>query len=584
MVFNRYYQDELAYLRELGQEFAKAHPAVAPMLAGPGSDPDVERLLEGVAFLTAKLRLKLDDEFPEILHSLMEILWPHYLKPVPSMTTVQFYPGTQLKEAVAVPAMTSLDSVPVEGTTCRFRTCRPVKIIPLAIEDAGFEERSTARSRLVLEFAAKGGELGWDLSGDEGLEIYLHGDYSIMAALYLLFMTALKEVRLEVPGQAGGVSLDPERCLRPSILARAHGLLPYPPQTFEGYRYLLEYFLYPSSFLYVDLKVLDRLRGLKGSGFRCHFVFNQDFPHASQIGPENFRLFATPAVNIFRYEADPIKTDLRKVEYLVRPTGHSRHHYAVYSVEEVVGWVPGTVERHVYRPVFSFDAPGEGQEAAGYYQLAIRPAVSWEGVETYISFLDHSLRPEAPGVKNVALALLCTNANLPLALMAGDIRLPTADTPELVSFENITKPTGTIWPPIEQGVLWRLVSHLSLNHLSLGRVEHLKGLLSLYNLHNFGDQSAARANELKIQGVRSIATRPVRMLFKGYPLSGLGIELEASGKNFAGPGDLYLFGQALNEFFSLYCHINTFSRLTLREAEQATEYRWPARLGKKQLL
>ncbi len=583
MVFNRYYQDELAYLRELGQEFSQAHPALAPMLAGPGSDPDVERLLEGVAFLTAKLRLKLDDELPEVLHSLMEILWPHYLRPIPSITTVEFRPSPQMKDVIKVPAGTSLDSNPVEGTTCRFRTCIPIEVWPIRLESARFEERSSARSRLVLEFESEGLGLRELASMDDGLVFYLHGDYAIMASLYLLLMTGLKEIAFEDTEDGKVINIAPHHTLTPVGIADENGLLPYPPQTFEGYRFLLEYFLYPSRFLYVGLKGLSHLSDFKGNRFRCHLVFNQDFSHANQIGSDNFRLFTTPAINLFRHEADPLRTDSQKVEYLIRPTGHRRHHYAVYSVEEVVGWVPGTVERHAYRPVFSFEGP-ETRNAQGYYQLMVRPAVSWEGVETYISFLDPTLRPGSPDVKNVALTLLCTNANLPASLLVGDVRIPTADTPEMITFENITKPTGAIWPPIEQGILWRLASHLSLNHLSLGRVEHLKRLLSLYNFHNFGDQHLARANELKIQGIKSLSTRPARILFKGQPLSGLGIELEVSGKNFAGPGDLYLFGQVLNEFFSLYCHINTFSRLTLREADQAQEYKWPSRLGRKPLL
>ncbi len=583
MVFNRYYQDELAYFRDLGQEFAQSHPSIAPMLAGPGSDPDVERLLEGVAFLTAKLRLKLDDELPEVLHSLMEILWPHYLKPVPSITTVEFKPAPQLNEAVKIPEGTSLDSTPAEGTTCRFRTCTPVNIWPLYLEDAGFEERSSARSRMVLTFASSSVNLSEIAALDETLSLHLHGDYGIMASLYMMFLRELKEVYLEDPEDGKTVALDPGRSVRPLGFTDGYGLLPFPPETFEGYKFLLEYFLYPSRFLNLGLDGLSALAGFKGNRFSVHFVFGKDFSHAGQIRRGNIRLFTTTAINIFRHEADPLRIDPEKVEYLIRPTGQHRHHYAVYSIEEMVGWVPGTVERHSYHPVFSFTPPKD-KNTRGFYQIMVRPAVSWEGVESYVSFLNLSHKPENPDVKIVSPSLLCTNANLPAALQAGDIRLPTADTPEMVTFKNITKPTQSIWPPIEQGVLWRLTSHLSLNYLSLSKVEYLRHLLSLYNFHNFGDRNLATANELKIKGIKALSTKQARMLFRGQPLSGLDIKIEVSGKNFAGPGDLFIFGQVLNEFFSLYCNINTFSRLTLKETDQGQELTWPARLGRRPLL
>ncbi len=140
-MFNRYFQQELNLLRDLGAEFAKTHPAVAPMLSGLSTDPDVERLLEGVAFLTGLMRQKLDDDFPEIIHELIQLIWPHYLRPLPSASIVVFSPKSSLKQTVKVPKGVQLASEPVEGTPCLFRTCYDVDVHPLVLDDAELEDK-----------------------------------------------------------------------------------------------------------------------------------------------------------------------------------------------------------------------------------------------------------------------------------------------------------------------------------------------------------------------------------------------------------------------------------------------------------
>ncbi|HDM76118.1 MAG TPA: type VI secretion system baseplate subunit TssF, partial [Deltaproteobacteria bacterium] len=349
-MFDRYYQDELAYLRELGKEFAKAHPALAPMLAGPGSDPDVERLLEGVAFLTSKLRLKLDDELPEIVHSLLEILWPHFLRPIPSTTIVEFNPKSSLQEKLNIPAGTYLDSVAIEDIPCHFRTCYPVDLQPLKIENVGFEERATTRSVLKIDFSL----INLDLATYEfeSIGLFLHGDLAMMTCLYLLFCHHLKKIRLSVPGSKDYVELTPDM-LEPLGFGKDDAIFPYPEHAFAGYRLLLEYFLFPQKFLFLRVKGFSRLGDFSGNEFTCEFIFDRDYVYATQLTPENIRLHCTPAVNLFDHEADPIRVDHERVEYLVRPTGPDRRFFDIYSIDKVVGWLPGTAEEKRYWPLFS---------------------------------------------------------------------------------------------------------------------------------------------------------------------------------------------------------------------------------------
>ena len=183
-MFNRYFQQELANLKELGEAFSKAHPAVAPMLSGAAADPDVERLLEGVAFLTALLREKLDDEFPEIVHELIQIIWPHYLRPVPAATIIAFQPKPALKQSLKIPAGILVNSVPVEGTTCTFRTASPVEVHPLNLVDAALLEPAGRPSALRIKLELNGMKLAdWQT---DTLRLYLSGDFSVATDLAMI--------------------------------------------------------------------------------------------------------------------------------------------------------------------------------------------------------------------------------------------------------------------------------------------------------------------------------------------------------------------------------------------------------------
>ncbi len=574
-MFDRYYQDELAYLRELGKEFSKAHPALAPMLAGPGSDPDVERLLEGVAFLTSKLRLKLDDELPEIVHSLLEILWPHFLRPIPSATIVEFEPKSSLQEKLLIPVGTYLDSVPIEDIACHFRTCYPVELQPLKIDRVGFVDRSTTRSVLRIDFSL----INLDLSTYEldSVDLFLHGDLAMMSGLYLLLCNHLKKIKLSVPGSKEEIYLPPD-ALEPCGFEKKEAIFPYPEHAFVGYRLLLEYFLFPQKFLFLRLKGLDRLKEYSGNTFGCEFVFDRDYIYATQLTPENVKLHCTPAVNLFSHEADPIRVDHERVEYLVRPTGPDRRFFDIYSIDKVVGWLPGTAEEKLYWPLFSFKWE-EGEEGQIFYQSFLRPAVIREGFDTYISFVNREGKQKVPQTEIVAITLTCTNAQLPSELKPGDITVPTSTSPEMANFTNITKPTKSIPPPIGRDILWRLISHLAINYLSLERLENLKQLLSLYNFQTYTDRQAARANEMKISALEKLTVKPARRLMRGQPVAGILIEIEASKKNFADEGDLFLMGQILDRFFGLYASMNTYTHMVLKERDEGEVYRWLPRLG-----
>jgi len=318
-MFNKYYQQELNALRELGSEFSRTHPALAPMLSGPASDPDVERLLEGVAFLTGLLRQKLDDEFPEIVHSLTNLLWPHYLKPIPSTTMIAFSPKPALKQTARIPAGVHLASVPVGGTSCIYRTAFDVELHPLTLVDASFQQPSGKSPEIKILFELSGEKL--DAWKPDSLRIYLAGEYTAATDLYLMLRRHLRGIVLSPVGKGATAALEPE-CLKPAGFSEDESLFRYPHRSFSGYRILQEYFLAPEKFLFLDLTGLERWRK-RGEGNRFELRFelgDLPFPPA-RVRKESFALHVTPAVNLFAHEADPILLDHRQAAYLVRPTG-----------------------------------------------------------------------------------------------------------------------------------------------------------------------------------------------------------------------------------------------------------------------
>jgi type VI secretion system protein ImpG len=577
-MFNHYFQQELDNLKELGTEFSKAHPAVAPMLSGHSSDPDVDRLLEGVAFLTALLRQKLDDEFPEIIHELVRLIWPHYLRPLPSASVVAFTPKPILKQALTIPAGTQLASKPVEGTACVFQTCYPVEVHPLKLLEASFVETSgqPPAIRMLLELSGLNLE-DWQ---PQALRFYLAGDFQAASDLYLLLNRYLTRIFIGAEGNDSMVALTPEN-LKPLGFGPDEGIIPYPAHSFPGYRSIQEYFMLPEKFLFLDLVGWDQWqdRG-KDYRFEIRFELNQIPAAPLRIKTGDFVLGATPVINIFPFDAEPIRLDHRRTEYRVRPSGKKDAHYQVYTVENVSGFVQGTAEERVYAP---FELYNAARTEAPVYQIKTRNSPVRPGFDVYLSV---AYPPESgpPVAETLSIELLCTNGFLPEEIRTGDIAVPTSSTPGQVEFKNLRPPTSNILPPLGSDLLWRLISHLSLNYASLSNTENLQKLLNLYLFKDARKPETFLANQKRVAGIQSVDTGGSDRLVSGIMMRGRDIKLEAQHDHFASPGDLFLFGSILDHFLGGYASINTFTRLTLREVITGETYLWPARLGDHPLI
>lgn len=604
VVSSQYYQDELRYLREAGPEFARAHPDIARLLADRGSDPDVERLLEGVAFLCGRIRQKLDDELPELTANLMGLLWPHYLRPVPSLSIMEMVPdGGAMQAPLPVKKGAEFASVPVDGTSCRYQSCWPMMLRPCVLEEAGLDLAPARPAALNIRLRAAG-KATLEACGLSPLRLHLAGDPLTAFTLYWMLtagvsdgqrmLPAVQEVRVSAAGSGGKpeVLLSSE-CVRAAGLDRAEAVLRYPARSFAGYRLLQEYFTLKERFLFVDILGLDhavKTLGVKDA-IQITVVFNRRLESYPRVTRNNVRLHCVPIINLFAQSADPVRLKHDQAQYLVMPskTGVAdRRHAEVFSVDAVAGLarVDGGAAVE-YRPFYSFEHElwGEAQNAA-YYLSHVAPAVeggddALMGTDTYVSLVGGAAEEGLPAEATISLELTCTNRHLPEKLRAGDICEATDSSPPGTRFANLNKPTATVRPPLGKALHWRLISHLALNHASLTDVEHFRELLRVYEFQAEHDAQRAHAHRRLLDGIRGVRTSFRERLIRGAVARGIYTEIDLHEDHFAGEGDAYLFATILDRFLGLYVTVNAFSELKITFMRTKQEYAFAPRWGEQ---
>ncbi len=591
---NTYYQDELRYLRDVGPEFARANPEVARFLADRGSDPDVERLLEGVAFLCGRIRQKLDDELPELTANLMGLLWPHYLRPIPSMTTLELLPDIDAMQApLTVETGTEFASVPIEGTRCRYRSCWPVTLRPWRLESVQLQTEAGKPLRLAMRLRSSEKVPLEDLQLDS-VRFHLSGDPRTTFTLYLLLCAHVEKVTVSEPASTQSQR---EVTLPPGSISTAgldtdEGVLPYPVRSFVGYRLLQEYFAFKERFLFVDLANLgDAVRELEAdNAIEVAVTFNRRLESPPLVATDNLRLHCVPIINLFAHSADPIRAEHDRTQYRVQPakTGVAdRRHLEVYSVDEVAGLSrAGGMTTREYEPFYSFQhAAAPDPREVRCYQTQITPNIidgdPRRGTDTIISFVVGAAAGELPPEETVSLELTCTNRDLPRAIRAGDISEVTDSSPPSTQFRNLLSPTPTIAPPVGKALHWRLISHMTLNYVSLTELQHLKELIRVYDFRAEHDAQVGLAHQRMLDGILSIETRFDERLIRGAAVRGSQIDLALDEDHFAGEGDAYLFSAILDRFFGLYATINAYTQLTVRFSRSGQTYSFPARWGEQ---
>ncbi|MFM2478726.1 type VI secretion system baseplate subunit TssF [Celerinatantimonas sp. MCCC 1A17872] len=572
-----YYQRALTHLRELASEFAQSHPALGSMLSGPGTDPDVERLLEGTAFLSGLIDQKLEDEFPEVVHGLMQLIFPHYLRPIPSSTIIKFTPKLSLLEHFKIPAGTQINSIPIEDTPCTFTTTYDVDLYPLVISAVTYTQHVGNTATLKIDMQLKGIQLkDWDISS---LRFHLVGSVGQAADRYHILMKKTRSVA--VASESGIVTMLGSDCIREVGYADDESLLPYPSQSLPGYRILQEYFILPEKFLFFDITGLERWTQ-RGTSDNFSFIFEFDELSSTSLkfSEKDICLFAAPAINLFAHEADPIILNHKKPEYRIIPSNKNSDNFQVYSVDKVVGFAQGSVDGREYMPFHMFNLQVTNSPI---YNVHYRRSSIHNLVDIFLS-IAYSSTNENIKRETLSIALTCSNSNLPTKLRYGDICKATATSPELATFENIRQPTAPVQPPLGRDVLWRLLSHLYINYLSLADIDSLRAMAKLYIFSDTPDKSSVVANSKRVDAITDINISEKDRIVRGLLMRGREINLAVNRDGFASEGDLFLFCSVLNRLFAGYSSINSFTQLKVEEVVSKETYIWKAMIGDRPLM
>ncbi len=591
-----YYQDELRYLRESGEEFAQRYPKVAARLElGPdgSADPHVERLLEAFAFLTARIRLNLDQQFPEITSALLDVLYPQYLAPIPSATVAQFtVDPTQGKITTGheIPCRSPLFADTLDGVTARFRTCFPTTLWPLEVDEARVEAvdrydfldgRTDVASVIRLRLTCMETSLQ-ELEMDT-LRFYLNADLRTATALHELLFAHGRGVIL-VPEQGVRHELPPTAIAQVGFGADEQ-LYPYPSHALTGYQVIQEYFTFPRKFLFFDLKGLAG--HLRGQYVDVLLLVGRLPDRFIRVNEGTFALGCTPVVNLFPKSTEPIRLDHRSFAYRLSPDVRRERSTEIHSIVSVSRSAEAAQTTETLSPYYAFGHDAERAPGQAYWYARRIPSTRKDvpGTEVLLSFVDLDFRAAEPDVETVYAHTLCTNRRLAEQLPAKALLTLDSSAP-VKQVAVLHRPTSQLDPPAVGESRWRLISQLSLNHLSLSDdPQSLKALREILSLHA---GSAEPAVQRQIAGIREMTTRPTvaRMgvdAWRGF-VRGTEITLTFDEEAFAG-SNAFLFATVLRHFFGLHGTVNSFTQLVARTTRNEEAWmRWAPLAGEHPIL
>lgn len=605
-----YYERELAFLRRYSREFAERYPKIAGrlLLVGDTSeDPHVERLIEAFALMGARISKKIEDDYPEFTEALLEVLYPHYLRPFPSCSIAHFdlgQAGAQLSAPVRIPRGTELLSRPVRGGACRFRTAYDVELAPLRIGEAEFlpvpqvpayvRLPPQAATQITVRFELTSQHASLAALGVGKARVFIDGEPSFCAVLRDVLALNVDRAYIEPEGGGRWVRLEGNPC-QPVGMAEDEALIDYPARSHPAYRLLTELFAFPEKFGFFDID-LARAGSVGGKRFALHLILrgmaaDSETAHLLEsLTAGNLRTGCTPVVNLFHQHAEPIRVTHAQAAYSVVADARRAWAYEVHSIDSVarVQQTPQGETIVEFRPFYSLHH-GEDPEHTGQYWTTHRDGLLARrspGYELELSMVDLNFDPVTPKTDVLSLELTCSNRDLPLQLAygvpGGDLTMEGGTVARSIAL--LRKPTPTRSLDTGRGAQWRLISHLSLNHISLveGGATAVKEMLRLYDL----PRSAISARQ--IDGITALEHRAVTQWLPGKQFAsmarGTEIRLTIDEEHFIGTG-IHAFASVLDCFFGLYVHANSFTQLVLLSSHSGEELiRCPARSGESLLV
>jgi type VI secretion system protein ImpG len=600
-----FYNRELDALRTRAGQFAEAYPKVAGRLrltSDAVDDPHVERLLEGVAFLSARVQQRLDDELPEITDALLGVLYPHYLAPVPSAAIVQFGCKPDSRTPVGVPRGTVLLTDPIHGEPCRFRTCYETTLWPIVVENVRLTglpltapvnpNAKGARSSLRITLRLADPEARFPDLGISDLRFFLRSPGEQSLQLYTLLCGHTVGVAVASNPNDDRPTLLPPSAVGPAGFAPDQALYPWSARSFSGFRLMAEYFALPEKFLFVDVAGLDaRTLVHEGDRLEIFVYFDQDLPDLElRLQPDCLALGCTPVVNLFRRRCEPIRLDHQRTEYPVIADNRLPKAFEIWSIEQVRETREDGSSR-LWREFYRHPADTVRDTDIGGIYLPVRreshaPAT---GTEVLLAPVDRLLSVDQPAGTVLSVDAICSNRDLPdqLPFGSGQPRLNLAEgISGVADIVCLTAATPSWRPALRERRSWRLISHLSLGHLSIvesdAGAEALREVLRLYDVRDTADTRTA------IDGLVAVQTRDGTARVPGsHPGSfcrGLDVTLEFDAKAWDSAGS-FLLASVLERFLALRCAANTFVRTTaIVRGRPSESVRFPPRAGARVLL
>lgn len=597
-----YYQRELSFLRNNAGAFADAHPKIASRLRLTREsleDPHVGRLIEAVALLNARLRHKIDDEYPELSDALLLTLYPRLIAPLPSLMIARLEPGADLDKPAVVPAGTVIQTEQIEGRSCSYRLCGDTRLLPIRLTDAAMSGppfdvpplgMGSARGLLRLKFETTKPDIDLAKLEIDRLRLFIKSDARRAQILLEQLGATLIGVGIAADTADSRAVRAGAETVRLLGLAEDELVVPQTPTGRGAYALLQEHFAYPQKHRFVEITGLDRrLLDLSGNRFELLLFFDRLSPELERVvRADDFELFAAPAINLFEMEAEPIHLDRASVDYRIVPSALREDTLEVQSVQGVTLQL-ASGERIPVPSLYSVDRGS--QRLGGYFHAVSRRSSFSTGggddVFLTIADLEGALLQDDSVVINTRI--LATNRDLPARLPFGGGRpaLSVVGTVNgLAGVSALTKPTPTRRPGRRRALNWKLIGQLSLNYLSLvgggAGAGALREALALYDLDDSAESLHLRERLVGVTAAPGVA----RLRLKGHTAvcSGIDVALEIDDDRLSGSG-AFLMCAVIERFLAGACALNSFVRVSARLRQETETWKaWPARIGDRPLI
>lgn len=576
-----YFHHELAYLHNAGEEFAKIHPKLAndlKLITQGSKDPQITMLLEGIALLNARIYAKLAEEFPEVTENLLNMLYPHYLASLPSMSVVQFLPTTDLNKPFEIPAATSLETDPGLAERCCFRTGQETYLLPIEVEHAELSQNLPDHIRpltavpcasgLKLTLRCLDADMKFSQLKPKKLRFYLQGQWHYTLSLYELLLKSTQTVALLNNFHSTSPIWLTSDCIQAVGFNDNEALLPYDSRSSIAYRLLTEYFIYPERFLFIDIN-LDQVN-LDQFDNKLHMIiyFQKNNPQLIQhVNANTLVLNAAPVVNLFSTSLEPVAVDHQHYQYPLLADHRRPEALDIYSIDEVIG-INQNGEICNYLPFYGLDDRSTVEDQRTYWCLHRKKYDGKNGenyaTQSYMSFVNLDLAPTLPDDTTLYIKATCMNRELPEAILYAEDKVIlqlTHDSAPIIGARFILAPSQLREPLVNNRSMSSLIAHLGLNHVSLvdpsQGITHLKKVIELYQSNEV--ENSTMIDSIVGMEVSKITRRMQMGIYQAF-CQGIKIQLKIDERYFPGQS-AYLFAKILERFFEMYITINSFIEL-----------------------